>query len=328
MTSVIADDMAEPTSRVAIFSAIAANLAIAVTKFIAAALSGSSAMLSEGIHSIVDTGDGLLLLAGVRLSQRAPDETHPFGYGKDLYFWTLIVGILIFAIGGGMSVYEGVHHLRHPEEAVGWRMNLAVIGVAFAFEGGSFLFARRSFLRYRRALPRRTSLLEAIRLSKDPTTFAVVLEDGAALLGLLIAAAGIALTQLTGSGIYDGIASIAIGGVLAAVAAVLAYESRDLLIGESAMRGVVRNIRDRASATPGVARVRRVLTMQIGPERILAALDLEFECGLALDDLGDVASRLEDAIRTDHPEVKHVFIDLRAIRFHADRRSAVDVHRR
>jgi cation diffusion facilitator family transporter len=291
------------------YAAIAANVAIAITKFIASGWSGSSAMLSEAIHSSVDTVDGLLLLVGARLSQKPADESHPFGYGKDLYFWTLIVGILVFAVGGGMSAFEGIQHLRSPHEAVGWRLNLLVIGVSVLFEGGSFLFARQRFSDYRRANFANAGLFRSIRASKDPTAFAVFLEDGAALVGLLLAATGVLLSHLLGTPVYDGVASIAIGVLLAGVAVLLTYESRDLLIGESAMRGVVRSIRARASQARGVARVHRVLTMQLGPDNVLVALEATFEPGLTGEELGNVTRDLEDAILREHPSIKHVYVD-------------------
>ncbi|NUO47652.1 MAG: cation diffusion facilitator family transporter [Polyangiaceae bacterium] len=302
------------SSRIAIYSAIAANVAIAATKFTAAAWSGSSAMLAEGIHSTVDTGDGLLLLVGIHLSRRAADASHPFGYGKDLYFWTLIVGILIFSVGGGMSLYEGIHHLLHPRNAEGWLLNLGVIGAALLFEGASFVFALRKFGEYRRAHPEATGVLDAIHTSKDPSGFAVLLEDGAAIAGLLLAAIGITLTHLSGSPIFDGLASIGIGLVLATVALLLAYESRGLLIGESALRGVVQSIRTCAEKTTGLSHVNRVLTMQLGPDNVLVALDAAFDTGLTSEELGQTAQRLEESIKRAHPYVKHVFIDVHAVR--------------
>jgi cation diffusion facilitator family transporter len=301
-------------SRLPLYAAIAANVAIAVTKFVAGALSGSSAMLSEGVHSSVDTADGLLLLAGMRLSRRPADDAHPFGYGKELYFWTLIVGIMVFAVGGGMSIYEGVRHLLAPRPAGHWRLNLIVIGLSFAFEGGSFVFALRRFREVRpTSSGEAMSFFAAIHASKDPTAFAVLLEDGAALLGLLLAAGGITLSHVTHSPLYDGTASIAIGVLLALVALLLAYESRDLLIGESALRGVVRSLRASAAHTRGVVSVGRVLTMQLGPDRILVALEAKFDTALTGEQLRSAARTMEDAIRREHPSVRHVYIDSETI---------------
>lgn len=305
--------METDSSRFTIYAAIAANLAIAATKLVAAVWTGSAAVLAEGIHSLIDTGDGLLLLVGVRLSQRPPDAAHPFGYGKDLYFWSLIVGILIFAVGGGMSIYEGVHRLIQPRAPAGWHVNLVIIGVAALFEGGSFFIARKRFREHRKRIPDAGGVFEAIHTSKDPTAFAVLLEDSAALIGLALAAAGVALAHLFGSSVFDGAASIAIGLVLATVAIVLAYESRDLLLGESAMPGVVRSIRRHAEQSLGVARVDRVLTMHLGPERVLVALQVALEPRLTSDQLAAAAAALERSIRDTHPFVKHLFIDVHGV---------------
>ena len=298
---------------VSIVAAIVANLAIAVIKFIAAAASGSSAMLSEGIHSLVDTGDGLLLMAGVRSSKRPADKEHPFGYGKDLYFWSLIVGILIFAVGGGMSIYEGISHLLHPRHATSWLVSLGVIALAAMFEGSSFSFAWRRFREYRKAHPEAEGVLEAIHVAKDPTTFVVLLEDGAALLGLTFAAIGVTLSHFLKTPVFDGAASIAIGVVLMAVAIVLALESRDLLIGESARSSLVRHIRRTAEQMPELVRVDRVLTMQLGPQRVLVALDVEFSPSLTREQLDQTAGKLESTIRAADPAVQHVYFDLHAL---------------
>ena len=300
-------------SKVTFYAAIAANLAIAVTKFIAAAISGSSAMLAEGIHSTIDTGDGLLLLLGAHLSARPPDRKHPFGHGKEVYFWTLIVGILIFAVGGGMSAYEGIRHLLHPHAPAGWQLNAIVIGAAALFEGASFVVARKNVRRYRRAHPDARGLVQAFRASKDPSVFVVYLEDGAALAGLAIAGLGIAAGQLMGHPVWDGVASIAIGVLLAGVATLLATESRGLLIGESARDPVVGSIRALLEEAPELARVDRVRTMHLGPDQILVAIEGALAPGLDRATVAASASRLEHAIRDRHPRVKHVYLDLCAL---------------
>lgn len=302
--------MEKSSSRLVLYSAIAANLAIAVTKFVAGLWSGSSAMFAEAIHSAVDTGDGVLLLVGTRLSQRPPDESHPFGYGKDLYFWTLIVGILIFSVGGGLSLYEGIHHLGLERELAGWKMNLGVIGAAMVFEGGSFWFAVRRFREYLSAHPEADGVFDAIHTSKDPTAFAVLLEDSAALIGLVIAGAGVLLSHFLHSPVYDAVASILIGVVLGLVAILLAYESRGLLLGESALPGVVRSIRRCAEQVPELAEVSRVRTMQLGPEEVLAVIEIEFDDGLTGESLRTAEERLQNEIRRRHPFVKHLFLDL------------------
>ncbi|HVX94800.1 MAG TPA: cation diffusion facilitator family transporter [Polyangia bacterium] len=311
--------MRSSDSRFSLYAALAANAAIAVTKFIAAAVSGSSAMLSEGIHSTIDTGDSLLVLAGVRLSRRAPDDEHPFGHGKDLYFGTLMVGVLIFAAGGGMSIFEGVTHLLRPRSLGHWKLNLGVIGLSAVFEGSSFFFAWRRFRAHRRQLPPGIGLFEAIHISKDPTAFVVLLEDGAALAGLAFAALGVTLAHALDAPGIDAAASIAIGAILAAVAVVLTIESHGLLIGESALGGVVRRIRERAATTPGLVAVNRVLTMQLGPDQVLVALDLALDPGTVGEPLRETARRLEDDIRREHSYVKHVYIDVHALRAAAPR---------
>jgi len=297
------------SSRLVVYVAMAANVAIMITKLLAAAWSGSSAMLSEGIHSAVDTGDSLLLLAGIRSSRRPADQRHPFGYGKDLYFWTLIVGVFVFTAGGLVSIYSGVARLRQPRALTSWKLNLLVIGASALFESGSFAVARRRFRDYRRAHAAGAGLLEAVHTSKDPTAFAVVLEDGAALLGLALAAAGVLLTHWTGSSVYDGGASVAVGLLLTAVALVLGYESRELLIGEGAMASVVRGVWAVVQETEGIARVNRVRTLQLGVDNVLVALDVRFRRGLAAARMRAVAQGLRDEIRDQYPIVKDILID-------------------
>jgi cation diffusion facilitator family transporter len=310
--------MASPSSKVVIVAAVCGNLAVAVTKFVAAAFTGSSAMLAEGIHSLVDTGNGLLLLLGLRLSRRPPDETHPFGHGLELYFWTLIVAILIFAVGGGVSVYEGILHLVHPAPPGNPAWNYAVLGLAAVFEGAAWCFALRGFL----AVKGEKGVWEAVHDSKDPTTFLVLFEDSAALLGLLIAFLGIFLGQLLDAPFLDGLASVLIGLILAAVAAVLAYECRGLLLGESADPKTVDSIRALVEADPAVEHVRRPLTMHFGPEQVLLNLDVQFRRGLSAAEVEAAVDRLETAIRARHPEIKHIFLEADAIRTRPAREAA------
>lgn len=297
-------------SRTAVLAAIAGNLAIAATKFTAALFTGSSAMLSEAIHSIVDTGNGGLLLLGSRLSRKPPDETHPFGYGKELYFWTLIVAILIFALGGGMSVYEGVVHLRQPHHIENPVWNYVVLGAALIFEGASFFFALRAF----RTEKGKQTVIETIHLSKDPTTFTVLLEDTAALLGLLVALVGVWLADQFNNPHFDGLASIVIGAILGAVAVMLAFESRSLLIGE----GVSEEMRERIHATvtsdPAVAEIRQFLTLHFGPSDILLTMNLRWQNELTASEVTEVIARIEAGIRQQFPEIKHIFIETESLR--------------
>ena len=301
--------MASGGSKRAVYAAVAGNVAIAVTKFIVAAITGSSAMLSEAVHSQVDTGNGLLLLFGMRRSARPPDETHPFGHGKELYFWSLIVAILIFGIGGGISVYEGIHHIRNPEPMTNLGWSYGVLAVALLFESGSWLVAYREFRRGQGG----RGWLAAVRASKDPTTYTVLLEDSAAIAGLLIAFIGIALGQLTGRPELDGAASLAIGLVLAGVAVFLAHESKGLLVGESADPAIVRNVRRIVESDLAVARFGRALTMQLGPNDVLLALEVQFRPELTADDVSRAVDRIDSRIREAHPGVRHTFVESKCV---------------
>lgn len=293
----------------AVYAAIAGNLAIAVTKFVAAAFTGSSAMLTEGVHSLVDTGNGLLILLGVRRGRRPPDESHPFGHGKELYFWTLVVAILIFAGGGGVSIYEGIHHILNPEpvESAGWAY--ATIGLAMLFEGTSFGFAVHEFQREKG----RAGYLEAIRESKDPTTFTVLFEDSAALIGLVAAAVGIFVSERTGDPRWDGAASVVIGLVLAVVAIALVRESKGLLIGEGVSEGTLRAIREIVSAEPAVDALTRTMTMYLGPREVLLAAEIRFNRPRQPGDVPAAVDRLDRAIRDRCPFIKHIFIEAQSV---------------
>src|SRR5436190_9094112 len=296
-------------SKTAIIAAIAGNIAIAVTKFIAAAFTGSSAMLSEGIHSLVDTGNGWLLLLGSRRSRKPADASHPFGHGKELYFWSLIVAILIFALGGGMSVYEGVTHLRHPHLSdPTW--NYVVLGFAILFESFSFFFAFKAF----RSEVREGGILKTIRDSKDPTTFTVLFEDAAAMLGLLVAFAGIFLGHVLGNPYLDGAASIVIGLILGVVAAFLAFESKGLLIGEGVSPRTLSSIRALAGKDDAVAEVKKALTMHFGPNEVLLALEVRFKRHLRATQIAEAINRLENRIREKHPEIRHIFIEAKSLK--------------
>ena len=296
-------------SRTAIFAAIVGNLAIAVTKLVAAFFSGSSAMLSEGIHSLVDTGNGGLLLLGFRKSQKPPDANHPFGHGKELYFWSLVVAILIFALGGGMSVYEGVTHLSHAQlHDPTW--NYVVLGFAIVFEGFSFYFAYKAFRNEMSGL----GVFETIRASKDPTTFTVLFEDAAALLGLLVAFLGIFLGHQLNNPYLDGVASIVIGAILAVVAGFLAFESKGLLIGEGVDPAVLASVRLIAGNDPAVEQVRKSLTMHFSPNEVLLTLDIRFKKHLKTEGIAAAVNRLEKDIRDQHPEIKHIFIEAKSLK--------------
>ncbi len=293
----------------AIYAAIAGNFAVAVTKFVAAFFTGSSAMMAEGIHSLVDTGNGGLLLLGLHKSRKPADEMHPFGHGKELYFWTFVVAILIFAIGGGISIYEGVAHLRHPEPVEDRIWAYGVLIAAMFFEGYAWSVAYRAFGAERRGRP----LFTAVRASKDPTTFTVLFEDSAAMLGLVVAFVGILLGQLTGSAFFDGIASILIGVILATVAVFLAYESKGLLLGEGADPRTLARIREIAAADPAVREVVRPLTMHFGPQEVLLALELRFRQGLSASEVATAVERLDRTLREQLPQIRHIFIEAQSL---------------
>ncbi len=292
-------------SNVAIYAAIAANVAIAITKFVVAGITGSSAMLSEGIHSGVDTFNGILLLVGLRLSRRPATPEHPFGHGKELYFWSLIVAVLIFGLGGGVSFYEGVQHIRRPEPLRDATWNYVVLAAAALFEGASLFVALRQFLKQ----SGKTPFWEALHRSKDPTTYTVLAEDSAALAGLAIAAIGIALSHGLNMPELDGAASLLIGLLLAAVAVVLIRESRGLLIGEGIRPETARAIRGIALAQPKVRDVGRVLSMYVGPDDVLVTMDLDFDDGTAAADAATAIAAVEHKVRERFPMIKRLFIE-------------------
>ncbi len=300
-----------------IYVAMAANFAIAITKFIAASITGSSAMLSEGIHSVVDTGNELLLLLGLRLSKKPADDSHPFGHGQELYFWTLIVALFIFSIGGGMSLYEGINHLQDPEPLTDPFWNYVVLALAVIFEGYSWNVALQQFL----ATKNEDSFWTAIRASKDPTIFAILFEDTAALIGLFVAFLGVFSGHLLGNVYLDGIASIAIGVILCGVAILLATESKGLLIGEGASPETVASIRKITNSDPAVEKVIKVLTLHFGPQEILLNLEIKFVDELETEELAIAVERLENLISSQHAEVQNIFIEAKSI---SAKRKALD----
>ncbi len=291
---------------IAVYGALFANLAIAATKFIAAAITGSSAMLSEGVHSFVDTGNQGLLLLGIQRSRRAPNVDHPFGHGKELYFWGLIVAVILFGAGGGVSIYEGVQHVLEPRSSINPTWNYVVLAASFFFESASFAVAF-----FKELLPRvgNRSIMEAIRRSTDPAVFVVLFEDAAALVGLIIAAAGVFFSHLLDSPSIDGIASIAIGVVLALVAVYLTLQSKRLLLGQGVDMGTLRSIRDAVLQDPAVVEVAQPLTMYLGPDDVLVNLEVTFRDGLPSQEIPSVVKRIEGAIRQRHPVIKRIYIE-------------------
>jgi cation diffusion facilitator family transporter len=295
---------AAPSSKATIYAALASNLAIAVIKFLAAWFTGSSAMLSEAIHSTVDTSNELLLLLGLRQSRQPASVHRPFGYGRELYFWAFIVAIFIFAIGSGVSLYEGYEHLRHPAPLGSPTWNYVVLGLAFGFDGASFLIARRSFDKQRGRRPFWT----AFRASKDPSVFVVLFEDASALLGLLLAFLGIFLSHWLDMPALDGVASIGIGVLLLIVAVLLLRETKSLLLGEPAEPVLLEKIKDLLCDEPSITHVEDPLSSYLGPQEILVVLPVEFAPDLATAQLTQTIERLRAAIQTAHPNVQHVFI--------------------
>jgi cation diffusion facilitator family transporter len=289
-----------------VYGAIAANLAIAVTKFAVAAVTGSSAMMAEAIHSVVDTGNGALLLVGLRLSQRPATAEHPFGHGKELYFWSLIVGVLIFGLGGGVSLFEGIVHLREPPVLRDPFWNYVVLGLAALFEGASFAVAWRQFGRQRGDTP----LWQALRASKDPANYTILAEDGAALTGLAVAAAGVYLSHRLQMPRLDALASVLIGLLLAGVAVLLIRESRGLLIGEGVKPETRQAIRDLAAAGPAVRQVGSVLSMYIGADEILVTLDVTFEGSTPASEVAAAIHRIEARVRERFSKVCRIYIEI------------------
>lgn len=292
-------------SRTVIVAALLGNAAIALTKFAAAVYTGSSAMLAEGVHSAVDTGNQWLLLLGLRRARRPADERFPFGHGKEVYFWSFVVAILIFGVGAGISMYEGIHAVRDPHPVSSPLVNYVVLVLAMVFEGVAWWFAFRAFRRARGDL----GYLEAVTRTKDPTIFVVLFEDSAALLGLVVAFAGIAAAQATGAWWLDGATSIVIGCILAATAAWLAIETKGLLIGEAARPAVVRDIRARIGAHDAVRRVHEVLTMHVGPDFVLVNVGVEFRPDAPAADIAAAVAAIDRDIKARWPEVRRVFIE-------------------
>lgn len=293
------------SSRKVIYAALIGNSLIAVTKFAAAAISGSSAMFSEGIHSLVDTGNQVLLLHGLRKARKPPCERFPFGHGKEIYFWSFAVAILIFAVGSGVSLYEGIIHTIHPKPIANPMVNYIVLGLALLFEGVAWYFALTEFTKAKG----KWGYLEAIQRGKDPTMFVVLFEDSAAMLGILVAFAGVLLVDLTGVLIFDGIASIIIGLILGGTAVWLAYETKGLLIGESANKQVTDGIRGIILQFDGIDHINEVLTMHMGPDFVLVNISIDFRDDIAAGDLEDMIARMDTEIKQRFSSVKRVFVE-------------------
>jgi cation diffusion facilitator family transporter len=297
--------MSSNASTRVIIAALIGNAAISVTKFGAAFFTGSSAMLSEGVHSLVDTGNQILLLYGIKQSKKPADEEFPFGHGKEIYFWSFVVAILIFAVGSGVSIYEGIIHVMRPNPIENPMINYVVLVIAMIFEGAAWFFAFKEFGKVKG----RRSYIEAVHRGKDPSMFVVLFEDSAALLGLLIALLGIWLAQVTGNPVFDGLASIVIGVILGGTAIWLAIETKGLLIGEGANREVIASIRSIAESFEDVEKVNELLTMHMGPEFILVNISIRFKRGQLTREIEHVIQLIDAAIKAEHDLVKRVFVE-------------------
>ncbi len=304
------------STKTSVYAALFGNILVAITKIGAAAWTGSSAMTSEAVHSIVDTTNEILLLYGYRRASRPPDEAHPLGYGRELYFWSFIVALLIFALGAGVSLYQGIMHVAAPEPIEDPTVSFVVLGLSFLFEGGSWLVAVRRFS----ADARRFGYYQAFVRSKDPPAFMVLLEDSAALVGIVIAAAATAAAVWLAQPVWDGVGSILIGLLLTIASIGLARESKSLLIGEPADPELARAILDIARHSPGVLRANGLLTVQLSPAEVVAALSIEFADDKRADDIEQCVVSIETEIRKRHPSVAALFIKPQTnARFHAVR---------
>lgn len=294
-----------------IYAAIAANLGIAVGKFIVAGITGSAAMLAEGIHSAVDTGNELLLLIGERNSAKPPDAKHPFGYGKELYFWALIVALSVFSLGGGLSIYHGIDALRHPEPLQDPTWNYVVLGVSALFEGYSWNVSRKALNERRKP---GSSLWQTMRASKDASVFTVFIEDSAALIGLAIAALGIVLGHAFDNPYFDPAASVLIGLLLVGAAFTLARETGALLVGESIGADATRKVRGVFEQDPAIESVTALQSMQLGPDEVLLTAAVQFRRGMRIDEVEAAIERLEQSVAALYPSIRHVYFESGALR--------------
>ncbi|MAL16514.1 MAG: cation transporter [Balneola sp.] len=295
-------------SKKVIYAALIGNGLISITKFIAAFLTGSSAMMSEGIHSVVDTGNQILLLMGLKKAEKPADKQFPFGHGKEVYFWSFVVAIIIFGVGAGISIYEGIHSLSDPNEITNPNINYIVLVLAMIFEAFAWYFAWKEFKKSKGD----RSYYEAVRKEKDPTTFVVLFEDSAAMLGLVVAFIGVFLTQVTGILIFDGIASIVIGIILGGTAIWLAHETKGLLIGESADEKIIQGIQELGESMDSIQSIKEVLTLHMGPQYILVTISADFSSTLNSDEIETDTATLSSQIKSVYPRVKRVFIEAEA----------------
>jgi cation diffusion facilitator family transporter len=295
--------MASGSTRV-IITALAANVGIAIAKFIAAGITGSSAMLTEGVHSLVDSTNHVLLLYGQKRAQKPADAKHPLGYGRELYFWSFIVAILVFSLGAGVSIYEGILHIINPEPGADPSVAYLVLGIAFVLEGWSTFEALKSFNQTRG----NRSIFKAIQASKDAPTIVVLLENAGAMVGLVVAALGIAISHWTDNPMWDGLASVIIGLVLAAMALLLVIEAKSLLIGESADPDLVEAIRATTQAHDGIDKVLEVLTVHHAPDQVVTVISADFDDGISAADVERIVRDIELKVAQDFPVITKIYI--------------------
>lgn len=297
--------MSAKGSKIAIYGAIVANLAIAVSKFIAASITGSSAMLSEGIHSIVDSSNGMLLLYGIKRSKQPADKKHPFGYGKEIYFWSFVVALLIFALGGGIAIYEGIIHLQHLVEIENISINYIVLSAAILFEGSSLLIALKQFT----GTFKLRGLLGKIRRSKDSAGFAVIIEDIGAIVGLIVALLGLLAGDLLDFAYADGLASIIIGLILCGMAVILATETKGLLLGESLNDEEIQKIEQILHKHPKILKYGLIKSIHFGPESVMLGLEVEFDDSMTIDEVEVETLLIEDEILECYSHIDKVYIE-------------------
>jgi cation diffusion facilitator family transporter len=301
--------MSAKGSKISIYGAILANLAIAISKFFAGSYTGSSAMLSEGIHSLVDTSNGLLLLLGIKRSQRPADKAHPFGYGMEIYFWSFVVAILIFALGGGIAIYEGIHHIYHPVEVANIKVNYIVLSLAIVFEGTSLVVALKEFKKDNGKF----GLVKSMRKSKDSSTFTIIIEEIGAILGLVVALIGLAMGDLFDLPFADGLASVILGLILTSMAFFLAVETKGLLLGESMDEDSLDTLKNILSSNEKVLSFGHIRTVHFGPSGVMVGVDVHFDDSSSLADVEQEIVRIEKEFKSQLPVVQHVFIEIKDI---------------
>ena len=299
--------MSAQGSKISIYGAILANVAIAVSKFFAASYTGSSAMVSEGIHSLVDTSNGLLLLLGIKRSKREADKSHPFGYGMEIYFWSFVVAILIFALGGGIAIYEGIHHIISPVEVENITVNYWVLSIAILFEGTSLIVALKEFKKENGKF----GLIKSMKRSKDSSSFTIIIEEVGAILGLVVALIGLFIGDYFEWPFADGVASIIIGSILTAMAFFLAMETKGLLIGESMDEESVKMLNNILLANSTIEEFGPIRTVHFGPTGVMVGVDVHFKETYSLVDIEVEIVNIEKEFKKMLPVVKHIFIEVK-----------------